>query len=222
MSTPFTATDCSLHPHWQATITSLAAGTVFTIDPDIQHPYGICSWPPLCESWGLWTTLFSPALQPEYGGDRGHLGGVWILPFHKDSYTLFCSGVVPQEMFQIPYFMGEDPLHHNFEYEIFFLCSHPFHFMQVYMHVGSPQLDCSFLNLLMYLFINLNHCQVISISPSYGPYRDSILDRLHNFCIQLWHNMAQSTCNSIVFSFLVFNAKCESCQQFHPTMLGGI
>ena len=77
----------TFHSYWspsasalpcQATRTSLAVGTVFAVDPDVQHPYGTRSWPPLCELWGLWTASLLPALWPEYGGNRGHPGGAWV------------------------------------------------------------------------------------------------------------------------------------------------
>ena len=206
----------------QATRTSLAVGTVFAVDLDVQHLYGTHSWPPLCEPWELQTTLPLPALWPEYGADKSTLMEHEFLLLPKDGHTLFHSGVIPQEMLQILYFMGGDPLHHNCEYGIFLLGSYSVHYMHVYTYVGSPCLDCSFLNLLMYPFIGLSHCQVMSINPFYSPYSDSIQDRLHNFCIQLWCNMAQSICNGTVSSFLVFNTKCESCQQFYPMMSSGI
>ena len=145
-----------------------------------------------------------------------------FLPLPKDGHTLFHCSMVPQEMFEILYFMGGNPLHHNFEYGIFLLCSYPVHYMQVHMHVSSPCLDCSFFNLLMYPFVGLSHLWVMGISPPCGPYGDPIQDGLHSFHIQLWHNMAQSIYNSIVSSFLIFNAKCESCQWLHPMMPGGI
>ena len=62
----------------QAIRTGLAAGRVFATDPGAQHPHGIHSWLLLCELWGIWSTLFLPALQLEYGSDREHLGGMWI------------------------------------------------------------------------------------------------------------------------------------------------
>ena len=145
-----------------------------------------------------------------------------FLPFPKDGHTLFCYGRVPQKMFEILYFMGGNPLHHNFEHGIFLLHSYPVPYMQVHTHVSDPGLDCSFFNLLMYSFVSLHHHQVMGIDPSCGPYSDPIQDGLHSFSIQLWYNMAQSICNGIVSSILIFNAKCESCQWLHPTMLGGI
>ena len=41
-------------------------------------------------------------------------------PLPTDGHTLIHNGVVPQEMFEILSLMGENPLHHNFEYGIFF------------------------------------------------------------------------------------------------------
>ena len=121
----------------------------------------------------------------------------------KDCYTLFHWSMVSKEMFEIPYFMGGNPLHHNFKYGIFLLCSYLVHYMQVYTCVSGPYLDCSFLNLLMYSFFSLSHHQVTGIGPSSSPYSDPIQDELHSFSVQLW-------------------SKCESYQWLHPTMLGGI
>ena len=145
-----------------------------------------------------------------------------FLLFPKDGHSLFHCGVVSQEMFEILYFMGGNALHHNFEYGIFLLCSYPVCYMQVYTCVSSPCLDFIFFNLLMYPFVGLSQCWVRGISPSCGPYGDPIQNGLHSFCIQLWCNMAQSICISIVSSFLIFDAKCESHQWLHPMMLGGI
>ena len=51
----------------------------------------------------------------------------------------------------------------------------------------------------------------MSICSFYGPYGNSIQDGLYSFCVQIWDNMAQSICNSIIPSFLALNARCESC-----------
>ena len=59
-----------------------------------------------------------------------------LLP--KDGHTLFHCGMISQEMFEILYFMGGNPVHHNFEYGIFLLCSHPVHYMQVNVCMSSP------------------------------------------------------------------------------------
>ena len=81
-----------------------------------------------------------------------------FLPFPKDGHTLFHHGVVPQEMFKILYFMGGNPLHHNFEYGIFLLCSYPVCYMQVYMHMWAA---CAWTAVsstcIMYPFIGLSH-----------------------------------------------------------------
>ena len=93
-----------------------------------------------------------------------------FLPFFKDAHTLLCLGVVPQEMFEILYFMAGNPLHHNFEYGIFLLHSYPVCHMQVYTHVSGLCLDCNLFNLLMYPFISLSHHWFMGISPSCSPY----------------------------------------------------
>ena len=108
-----------------------------------------------------------------------------FLPTPKKGHTLFCSCMVPKEMFEILYFMGKDPLHHNVKYGILLLCSHPVSYMQFYMCLGSPHYGCSFLNLLVFLSISFSHCWIMSISPCYGPYGDSTQNGLHSFCIQL-------------------------------------
>ena len=71
-------------------------------------------------------------------------------PVPQDGNALFYCGMVSQKMFEIPYFIGGNLLHHNFKYGIFLLHSYPVHYMQVYTHVSGLSLDCSFFNLLMY------------------------------------------------------------------------
>ena len=51
---------------------------MFAIGPDVPHPYGTPSWPPLYELWGWQMAELLPALQPEHGSDKGHPDGVWI------------------------------------------------------------------------------------------------------------------------------------------------
>ena len=145
-----------------------------------------------------------------------------FLPLPKDGHTLLHCSTIPQEMFEILYFMGGNPLHHHLKHGIFLFCSYPVGYMQVYACVSSPCLDYSFFNLPMYAFVGLSDCQLIDISPSYGSYGDPFQDGLHSFCAQLRCNMAQSICYSIVSSLLILDAKCESCQWLHPSMLGGI
>ena len=67
-------------------------------------------------------------------------------------------------MFQILHFQGGDPLNHSFEYKI-----HAVSHVWVYMHLHGPSQSCSFLDLFMYLFISISHCQVMSISFSVIP-----------------------------------------------------
>ena len=54
------------------------------------------------------------------------------------------------------------------------------------VHVcGGLHLNCIFLKFFVSLLISLSHHQIMSMSPSYGPYDDSIQTGLHSFCIQL-------------------------------------
>ena len=108
-----------------------------------------------------------------------------FLPLPQDGHALFHCGVVSQKMFEILYFMGGNPLHHDFKYVIFLLCSYPVNYMKVYMCVRSPCMDCSLFKLLMYSFISFSHCQVMGIGPSSGPFGDPSQDGLHSFSIQL-------------------------------------
>ena len=85
-----------------------------------------------------------------------------LLP--KDGCTLFHYSVVSQEMFEILYFMEGNPLHHNFEYGIVLLHSHPVYYEHVYTYVSGPCLNCSFFYLFMYPFIGLSHHWVMGIS----------------------------------------------------------
>ena len=142
---------------------------------------------------------------------KGTLMECEFLPLPKDGNVLFCHGMVSQEMSEILYFMEGNSLYDNFEFGIFLFHSYPVHCMQVYMCMSGPCLNCMFFCLLMYPFISLSHYQIMGISPSCGPYSDPVQDGLHSFCIQLWYNMAQIIQNSIVYSFLIFNAKCNSC-----------
>ena len=85
-----------------------------------------------------------------------------FLPLPQDGHALFHQGVVTQRLFEILYFMEGNPLHHNFEYGIFFLHSYMVHYMQVCVPVSSLCLDCSFFNLPMCPFISLGHHQVMT------------------------------------------------------------
>ena len=78
---------------------------------------------------------------------KGTLMEYEFLPLPKDGHALFHCGVVSQEMFEILYFMGGNPLHDNFEFGVFLLHSYPVGYMQVYMCMSGPCLNCSFFHL---------------------------------------------------------------------------
>ena len=130
MNTPFTATDHSLHPHCHARppgpVLQQGQCLLLTLMSSIPmasiHSHSVshgdyklhCFFQLSCQSMVVIQGTF---VECEF------------LPFPKGGHTLFCSGIVPQEVFQILYLMGGDPLHHNCEYGIFFLCSHPVCYM---------------------------------------------------------------------------------------------
>ena len=110
--------------------------------------------------WAVGTTKLHGFLQLSSWGMavvEGTLLKHEFLPLPKDGHALFHHGMVPQGMFKIMYFMGGNPLHHNFEYGIFLLCTATQSITCKSMHilVLGLCLDCSFFNVLMYPFVGL-------------------------------------------------------------------
>ena len=224
LNTPFTATDCLLHLHCHSRPPKLVLQQGHCL------PLALMSHVPMAPVHGCHSMSHGDyKLQSffQLSGEsiavvEGTLMSMNFFLSPHDGHALFHHAVVSQKMFEILHLMGGNPLHHNFKYRIFLLHSYPVHSMHIYMHVSGLYLDCRFFNLLMYSFIGLSHHQVMGVGLSSGPWSDSIQDGLHSFSIQLCCNTAQSICNSVVSSFLIFDAKCESCQHLHPMMLGSI
>ena len=122
----------------------------------LWHPFMATSW--LYELWGLQTTELLPSLFPGYGGDRGHpdrsmnffLSLRMAMPSSVVVWSprrCFRSCTLWEEIHSITILsMGSSHVH-----------SYPVCYMQVYIHVSGPCLDCSFFNLLMYSSISLSH-----------------------------------------------------------------
>ena len=125
MNTPFTATDCLLHPHCHARPPKLV------LQQRQCLPLALMSCIPMAPIHGHYSIShgdYKPHIFLWLSGQgmavvEGTLMEHEFLPFPKDDHTLFHHSVVPQKMLEILYFMGGNPLHHNFEYGIFLLCS---------------------------------------------------------------------------------------------------
>ena len=214
----------TFHSYWspsasaspcQTTKIGLTTGTVFANGPDVPHSYDTCSWPPLYEPWGLQTAELLPALWPEYGGDRGYPDGVWISspplgwPFPLPSWhSLPClrSCTLWEEIHSIKTVSigsscctATQSITCKFTY-MWAVCT--------WMEVSST---CLCILLLASATVG-SWVLALPAVPMVTPSRMDFTASAFSF----------DTSNSIVSSFLIFDAKSESCQWLHPMMLGGI
>ena len=117
MNTSFTATDHSLHPHCHARPPEpvLQQGQCLLLTLMSSIPMASVHGCHSVSSGNYEQHCFFQLSGQSMAVIEGTLVQHEFLPLPKDGHTLFHSGVVPWEMFQILYFMGADPLHCNFE-----------------------------------------------------------------------------------------------------------
>ena len=106
MNTPFTATDCSLHLHCHAKPPEPILGECLLLTLMSSVPMASVHDYHSLNHGDYELHCFFQLSGWSMAVIEGTLVECEFLPFPKDGHTLFCSGVVPQDVFQILYFMG--------------------------------------------------------------------------------------------------------------------